>query len=173
MKARKQRSGQVKLALTGAEALVNLGSLAAQSSTTICQTTRQHWPRRNRHGSSSKDGGDRGCARDSDRDRRNRSVLAGGQAHPEIRQHVRGDAGPAQPRGRRRQQFLAHQRRLPSAAPLSQWPDQSPERRQAAAGLDLPDRGQGIDGDVADRHQWRDVCHHLVQPRLRARCAHR
>ena len=41
--------------------------------------------------------------------------------------------------------------------------------RQAASGLDLPDRGQGVDGDSADRRQRRDVRHDLVQPCLRAR----
>ena len=44
------------------------------------------------------------------------------------------------------------------------------QREAAASGLDLPDRGQGVDGDLADHRQRRDVCHHLVQPRL---CAQR
>ena len=42
--------------------------------------------------------------------------------------------------------------------------------RKLASGLDLPDRGQGIDGDIADRRERGDVRHDLVQPRL---CAQR
>ena len=51
--------------------------------------------------------------------------------------------------------------------------DQRLERAAAASGLDFPDRGQGVDGDLADRRQRRDVCHDLVQPRLCAQRADR
>ena len=54
---------------------------------------------------------------------------------------------------------------------LPESPDQRPERRQAASGVDFPDRGQGVDGDDADRHQRRHVRHDVVQPRLCARRA--
>ena len=51
--------------------------------------------------------------------------------------------------------------------------DQSIERRTVASRLDLPDGGEGVDGDHTDHRERRDVRHHLVQPRLRARCTHR
>ena len=47
------------------------------------------------------------------------------------------------------------------------------QRPEPASGLDLPDRRQGIDGDLAHRRERRHVCHDVVQPRLRARCANR
>ena len=47
--------------------------------------------------------------------------------------------------------------------------DQHRQCRQAAAGVHLPDRGDGVDGDGADRRRRRDVPDDLVQPRLRAR----
>ena len=40
---------------------------------------------------------------------------------------------------------------------------------QAAARVHLPDRSDGVDGDLADRRQRRDVPHDLLQPRLRDR----
>ena len=52
-------------------------------------------------------------------------------------------------------------------------PDQCRQRPAPASGLDFPDRGQGIDGDLADRRERRDVRHDLVQPRLCAQRANR
>ena len=51
--------------------------------------------------------------------------------------------------------------------------DQRRQRAAPAPGLDLPDRGQGIDGDLADRRERRHVCHDLVQPGLCAQRADR
>ena len=44
--------------------------------------------------------------------------------------------------------------------------DQRRQRRQAQAGVRVPDGGAGVDGDRADRDQRRDVPDHVVQPRL-------
>ena len=43
------------------------------------------------------------------------------------------------------------------------------QRRQAAAGVRVPDRGARVDGDGADRGRRRHVPHDLVQPRVRDR----
>ena len=79
-----------------------------------------------------------------------------------------GHAGHAQSRRQRRQQLPAHQRRLHAEALLSAQSDQRRQCEAPAPGLDLPDRRQGIDGDLADRRERRHVRHDVVQPRLRA-----
>ena len=43
----------------------------------------------------------------------------------------------------------------------------------SAASLDLPDRCQGVDGDVADCGERHHVSHHIVRSRLCAECTHR
>ena len=52
---------------------------------------------------------------------------------------------------------------------LSRQADRPRQREEPARRLDLPDRRQGIAGDVADRRRRRHVCDDLVQPCLRAR----
>ena len=79
-----------------------------------------------------------------------------------------GHAGAAEQRGQRREQLPPHQRQLRPDALLSRQADQHLQRRQASSGLDLPDGGEGVAGDDADRRQRRDVRHDLVQSRLRA-----
>src|SRR6266480_2828024 len=59
-------------------------------------------------------------------------------------------AGPADPGGRGLAQLAAHARQLRADPLLPRRPDQYPERRQAASGVRIPDRGERVDGDRAD-----------------------
>ena len=94
---------------------------------------------------------------------------AGGQIGREVGRHANRHPGSSEPGGVRRQQLPAHERRLPAEPVLPEPADQRRQRREAATGLDLPDRGEGIARDEPDRRQRRHVRHDLVQPRLRAR----
>ncbi len=98
---------------------------------------------------------------------------AGNPQRHQVRQPQHRLAGRTEPLGRRQHQLPAHQRQLRADPLLPEQPDQHRQRRPPAPGLDLPDRREGIDGDLADRGQRRDVRHHLVQPPLRARRPHR
>ena len=80
-----------------------------------------------------------------------------------------GIAERARQRSPRRFELPAHQRQLRTDPLLSERPDQSRQRRPSSSRLDFPDRSEGVARDVADRRQRGDVCHHVVQPRLRAR----
>ena len=127
------------------------------------------------HEPDSDDGCARCCVHARDLRRQHRS---GGQASAKSgckTEHPSGNGHPgnAQSVRHRQQQFPAHQRRLHAEALL---PEQSDQHRQCpppAPGLDLPDRNQGIDGNLADRRERHHVCHDVVQPRLRAQCANR
>ena len=44
------------------------------------------------------------------------------------------------------------------------------QRIETPRRLDFPDGSERVDGNVADRREWRDVRHHILQPRL---CAER
>ena len=69
----------------------------------------------------------------------------------------------------RREELAALERQLRADALLPGRADQRRQRRQAEAGVRVPDRGAGVDGDRADRRRRRDVPDHVVQPRLRDR----
>src|SRR6476646_8698071 len=75
-------------------------------------------------------------------------------------------ARSAQRSGWRREQLSSYQRQLRSDPIFLGQADQHIECRQASSCLDLPDGGEGVDGDDADRRQWRHVCHHLIRPCL-------
>ena len=70
-------------------------------------------------------------------------------------------------RGRGREELDPSERQLRADALLPRQPDQREQRRQAAAGVRVPDRRAGVDGDRADRRQRRHVPHDVVQSRLR------
>src|SRR5881396_1993907 len=82
-------------------------------------------------------------------------------------------AGPADQGGQRLAQLASHAGQLRADALLPRRADQHPERRQAAPGVRVPDRGERVYGDRTDRGRRGHVSHHLVQPCLRGRRRHR
>ena len=82
-------------------------------------------------------------------------------------------AGPAHQGRRRLEELAAHQRQLRPDALLPRRAHHRRERRAAAAGLRVPDRGGRVDGNRADRGQRRHVPHDRVQPRVCDRRRHR
>ncbi len=104
---------------------------------------------------------------------------ATGYAQQEVKQDAVGPVGTANvtpvtqamlnAADKNASQFSADQREL-CADPVSPGQaDQPEEREEPARRLDLPDRRQGIAGDLAHRGRRRDVRDHLLQPRLCAR----
>ena len=106
-------------------------------------------------------------------DRSRSAVAAARNRHANAGAGCGRDGDHAQWCRQRRQKFPRHQWRFETTAFLSEQRHQSFQRQRTTRRLDFPDRCPRVAGDLADRRQRRDVCHHVVRPRLRAQCADR